>query len=87
MGINGPSLNQPDDCIRGLQPTTMREVNSYRVSDMANAAVPILEGTIVPVACGLQRERHHQDGHNDGQGPVNSSAWQVQILSPLNDYN
>jgi hypothetical protein len=87
MGINGPSLNQTDDRIRRLQPATMREVNSYRVRDMANAAVLILEGTIVPVACGLQRERHHQGGHNDGQGPVNSSAWQVQILCPLKDFS
>jgi len=53
MEIDWPSLNQPDDCIRRRQPGAMREVNGYRVSDMANAAVLVFEGPVVPVARGL----------------------------------
>jgi hypothetical protein len=48
----------------------MREVNGYRVSDMANAAVLVFEGSVVPVACGLEGEGHNQDGHEDGNDPA-----------------
>ncbi len=70
MEIDWPSLNQPDDCIRRRQPGAMREVNGYRVSDMANAAVLVLEGSAVPVARGLQCERHHHKGQEGGQYPA-----------------
>lgn len=63
----------------------MREVNGYRVSDLANAAVLVFKRSAVPVARSLQRKRHHQDGHNDGQGPVCYLACQVQIQFPLKD--
>jgi hypothetical protein len=85
IGVDGESLSQPGDRIRRRQPGAMREVNGNRVSDMANAAVLVFEGSVVPVARGLQCESHHQDGHNDGQGPVRCSAWQVQIQFPLKD--
>ena len=85
MEIDWPSLNQPDDCIRRRQPGAMREVNGYRVSDMANAAVLVFERPAVPVACGLQCKGHHQDRHDDGEGLVYCSAWQVQIQFPLKD--
>jgi hypothetical protein len=85
MEIDGPSLNQPDDCIRRRQPGAMREVYGYRVRDMANAAVLVFEGPVVPVARGLQCKGHHQDRHNDGEGLVYCSAWQVQIQFPLKD--
>jgi hypothetical protein len=61
MGVDGPSLDEPDDRIRHSQPGAMGEVNSYRVSHMANAAVLVFERSTVPVACGPQCERHHQD--------------------------
>jgi hypothetical protein len=70
MEIDGPSLNQPDECIRRRQPGAMREVNGYRVSDMANAAVLVFEGPVVPVARGLQRERHHHKSQEGGQYPA-----------------
>ena len=70
MWVDGPSQNQPDDCIRHWQPGAMREVNGYRVSDMANAAVLVLEGSAVPVARGLQCERHHHKGQEGGQYPA-----------------
>ena len=85
MEIDGPSLNQPDDCIRRRQPRAMREVDGHRVSDVANAAVLVFERPAVPVACGLQCKRHHQDQHNDGEGLVYCSASQVQIQFPLKD--
>ena len=85
LGVDWPSLNQPDDYIRRRQPGAMREVNGYRVSGMADAAVLVFEGPVVPVACGLQRKRHHQNRHNDGEGLVYCSAWQVQIQFPLKD--
>jgi hypothetical protein len=78
MEIDGPSLNQPDDCIRRRQPGAMREVNGYRVSDMANAAVLVFERPAVPVACGLPRERNHQDGHSDGQHTVSCPPRSAQ---------
>ena len=70
MWVDGPSQNQPDDRIRHWQPGAMREVNGYRVSDMANAAVLVLEGSAVPVARGLQCERHHHKGQEGGQYPA-----------------
>jgi len=63
----------------------MRKVNGYRVSGLANAALLIFKGSVVPVARGQKGKGHHQDGHNDGQGPVCYSAWQVQIQFPLKD--
>jgi hypothetical protein len=70
MRVDGPSLSQPDDRMRRLRPGAMREVNGYRVSDMANAAVLVFEGSVVPVACGLEGEGHNQDGHEDGNDPA-----------------
>jgi hypothetical protein len=70
MGVDGPSLDEPDDRIRCPQPGAMREVNGYRVSDMANAAVLVLEGSVVPVACGPQCEGHHQDNQKGGNDPA-----------------
>jgi hypothetical protein len=53
MGVERASLGQPDDCIWNRQPDALREVNGYRVGDMADAAVLVFEGSVVPVACGL----------------------------------
>jgi hypothetical protein len=66
MRVDGLSLSQPDNHSRRFETGAMREVNGYRVSDMANAAVLVFEGSVVPVGCGLEGERHHQDGHQDG---------------------
>jgi hypothetical protein len=70
MRINRPSLNQPDDCIRRLQPGSMRKINCYRVSHMANAAVLVFENSVVPVTRSLQRERHHDECQQRAQQPV-----------------
>jgi hypothetical protein len=70
MGVDGPNLSQPYDRIRHLQPGAMREVNGYRVSDMANATVLVFEGSAVPVGCGLEAERHHSKDQNCGQKPA-----------------
>jgi len=70
MGVDPLSLDQPDDCIRCLQLSAMRKINGDRVSDLANAAVLVFEGPVVPVAHGLQCERHHQDGHKRGEDPA-----------------
>ena len=82
MWIDGLGLNQPIDRSRRLQTSFMGEVNGYRVGDMADAAVPVFKGPIVPVAGGLQCERHHQDGHHYGQDPVCSSARHAQLQPP-----
>jgi hypothetical protein len=37
---------------------------------MADAAVLVFKGTVVPVGCGLEGERHHYDGHEDGNDPA-----------------
>src|SRR4029077_7582596 len=60
---------QPDDRIRRRQPRGMREVNSYRVSDMANPAVLVFKRSVVPVARGPQCERHHNQGQKCGEKP------------------
>jgi hypothetical protein len=73
MRINWPSLNQPDDCIRRLQPGSMRKINCYRVSDLANAAVLVFKRPAVPVARSLQRERHHDECQQRGQQPVSDA--------------
>ena len=70
MRVDGPNLNQPIDCIRRRQSRAVRQVNSYRVRDMADAAVLVFEGPVVPVACGLQRKGHHHKGQNGGQYPA-----------------
>ena len=66
MRVDGQSQNEPDDRIRHRQSGAMREVNSHRVSDMANAAVLVLEGSVVPVTRGQEAKRHNQDRHKSG---------------------
>jgi hypothetical protein len=68
--VDGTSLSQPNHGLRWRQPVAMREVNCYRVSDMADAAVLVFKGTVVPVGCGLEGETHHYDGHEDGNDPA-----------------
>ena len=67
MRLDGASLNRPNDRIRGLKPSAVREVNGYRVCDVANAAVLVFKRPVVPVARGLQRERHHHQRQQCGQ--------------------
>lgn len=63
----------------------MSKVNSYRVSDLANAAVLVFKRPAVPVARSLQRERHHQHDHNDGQRTVSCPSRDTQVWIPRSD--
>jgi len=44
----------------------MREVNRYGVSKMADAAMLVFEGLVVPVACRLECKRQHDSRDHNG---------------------
>ncbi len=82
MRVDWLSLIQSHDNLRGWETGAMSKINRGRMRDMANAAVLVLEGPVVPVTRGLEGERHHQDGQQDGQDPMRSAAWQLQFQFP-----
>jgi hypothetical protein len=51
---------------------------------MADAAVLVFEGAIVPVGCGLEGKRHHNEGQEYGQNSACDVPTIQQILqSPI----
>ena len=83
MRVSGLSLSQPDDYNRRFEPGAVREVNRYRVGDMANAAVLVFEGSVVPVGRGLQRERRHHKGQQCGQKSACDVPSQQGLEAPV----
>jgi len=79
LGINGPGRIQPGDRLWRWQRGAMRQVNGYGMSKMADPAVLVFEGLIMPVACCLKGKRQHHDRHHNGQKPVCRSPLHISI--------
>ena len=85
MGINGAGRIQPSYRMRPGQRGAMREVNGYRMSKMADAAVLVFEGLVVPVARCLESKRQHDSSDHDGQKPVCRPPLHIRTENPRTD--
>jgi hypothetical protein len=74
LGVNRPGWIQPGDRLWRWQRGAMREINGYRVSKMADPAVLVFEGLVVPVARCLESKRQYDSSHKDGRESVCSPA-------------
>ena len=66
MGIDGAGRIQPSYRMWPGQGGAVREVNRYGVSKMADAAMLVFEGLVVPVACRLECKRQHDSRDHNG---------------------
>jgi hypothetical protein len=53
FGIDGKVYSVPRDNFRQRQRAAVREIDRYRVREMAHAAVLVFKAPAVPVSCGL----------------------------------
>jgi len=53
---------------------------------MADAAVLVFEGLVVPVACRLESKRQHDSRNHDGQKPVSRSQLHIRTENPPDRY-
>jgi hypothetical protein len=83
--INGAGRIQPSYRMWPGQRGAMREVNRYGVSKMADAAVLVFEGLVVPVACCLESKRQHDSSDHKGQKPVCRSPLHIRTENPRTD--
>jgi hypothetical protein len=74
MRVNRAGRIQPSYRMWPRQRGAMREVNRYGMSKMADAAVLVFEGLVVPVAGCLESKRQHYGRHENGQESVCRSA-------------
>jgi len=81
LGVNGPEGIQPSDRLRNRKRRSMRQVNSYRVGEMADPAVLILE-LVVPVARGLKGERQNERSHQNSYDPECYSPTHISNRTP-----
>jgi hypothetical protein len=70
LGVNGGDRIEPTYRVRRWQRGSVRKVNRYGVSKMAEPAVLVFERLVVPVASRLERERQHKGGHHDSYNPI-----------------
>jgi hypothetical protein len=82
LGVNRSDRAQPSDRTWRRQRGAMREVNGYGVSKMADAAVLVFEGLVVPVAGCLKGKRQYECGHYNGHDPIRRSPVLEQLHTP-----
>jgi hypothetical protein len=82
LGVNRSDGAQPSDRTWRRQRGAMREVDGYGVSKMADAAVLVFEGLVVPVAGCLESKRQHDSSDHNGQKPVCRSPLHIRTETP-----
>jgi hypothetical protein len=65
--FNGKSYSQPANNFRRLQRVAVREIDRYRMCEMAHAAVLVFVCSAVPVSRGLKAERQHRHSNENSQ--------------------
>jgi len=60
LGVNGGNRIEPSYRVRRWQRGSVRKVNGYGASKMAESAVLVFERLVVPVASRLEGERQHK---------------------------
>jgi hypothetical protein len=82
LGVNGGNRIEPSYRVRRWQRGSVRKVNGYGASKMAESAVLVFERLVVPVASRLEGERQHKGGHYDSYNPICYPPTHLQPNSP-----
>jgi hypothetical protein len=66
LGFDGKIYSVPRHDFRQRQRAGVRDIDRYRVREMAHAAVLVFKASAVPVSGGLKAERQHRHSHENG---------------------